>query len=521
MDTQILIIGGGATGTAVARDLALRGVSCVVVERDDLNAGASGRNHGLLHSGARYVARDAEAAAECQVEGALLKRLAPQCIQDTGGLFVAVAGDDERYIAEFPGLCAKSGISARAVSVREARELEPSLSPRAIAAYLVPDASIDPFKLSLETMAHAERLGARLVRRTEVVGFERAGNKIVAARLRHSQTGEESLLTADIVVNAAGAWARGIAQRAGLDVPMLFSKGTLVVTHARLAHHVLNRLRTPGDADIIMPGGTVSIAGTTSVTIDDLTDVQPTVPEVDLIVEEASALLPALQETRYIRAYAGVRPLVAAGPAVDGRGVSRGFALLDHEPDGVVNLVTITGGKLTTSRVMAERTADHVCARLGVAAPCRTHCEPLPSTAECEWTEPGFAPRAWMRAQAPDDALLCECEMVSRAALQSVAATLRSEGHDGVLADLAVRSRFGKGACQGTFCAVRVTAHLYEQGMLRGAAGLREQCEFFRERWRGQHAVLWGEQLAQVELAEAIHCGLHGYELIARAATRP
>ncbi len=521
MDTQVLIIGGGATGTALARDLALRGVECVVVERDDLNAGASGRNHGLLHSGARYVARDADAAAECQVEGALLKRLAPQCIQDTGGLFVAVAGDDERYVADFPGLCARSGISVRPVPVDEARELEPSLSPRAIAAYLVPDASIDPFGLSLEMMAQAERYGARLARRTGVAGFERAGGRITAVRLRHSRTGAERLLTAEVVVNAAGAWARGVAQLAGLDVPMLYSKGTLVVTHARLAHHVLNRLRPPGDADIIMPGGTVSIAGTTSLTIEELADVRPTVPEVDLIVEEASALLPALRETRCIRAYAGVRPLVASGPAADGRGVSRGFALLDHAREGVANFVTITGGKLTTCRLMAERTADLVCARLGVTTPCRTRSEALAPTAGGEWTEPGFGPRAWMRAQAPGDALLCECEMVSQRALHAVASALGTDGQDGVLADLALRSRLGKGACQGTFCAVRVIAHLYEQGALRGDQGLREQREFFEERWRGQHAVLWGEQLAQVELAEAIHCGLHGYELTARTAVRP
>jgi glycerol-3-phosphate dehydrogenase len=522
LDTQVLIVGGGATGTAVARDLAMRGVSCVVVECDDLNAGASGRNHGLLHSGARYVANDADAAAECQAEGALLKRLAPQCIQDTGGLFVAVAGDDERYIADFPGLCARSGISARAVTVHEARELEPAISPEAIAAYLVPDASIDPFRLSLEMMAHAERLGARLVRRTGVVGFERSGDKIVAIRLRHSLTGEERVLAADIVVNAGGAWARSIARLAGLDAPMLFSKGTLVVTHARLAHRVLNRLRPPGDADIIMPGGTVSIAGTTSVTIDDLAHVRPTVPEVDLIVEEASALLPALRDTRYIRAYAGVRPLVAARPAVDGRGVSRGFALLDHGGEGVANLVTITGGKLTTSRLMAERAADLVCARLGVRAPCRTHREPLPTTAECAWTEPGLAPRAWMRAQTPNDVLLCECEMVSRSALDSIVATLQSDGGHLALDDLALRSRLGKGACQGTFCAVRASAHLYERGLFTGAEGLSEQRHFLRERWRGQHAVLWGEQLAQAELAEAIHCGLHGYELVlARGAQHP
>ena len=91
IETQVLIIGGGVTGTALARDLALRGVDCVLVEKDDINAGASGRNHGLLHSGARYVAGDREAAMECRAEGELLKRMAAQTIQDTGGYFVAVS----------------------------------------------------------------------------------------------------------------------------------------------------------------------------------------------------------------------------------------------------------------------------------------------------------------------------------------------------------------------------------------------------------------------------------------------
>ena len=117
MQTKVLIIGGGVTGTALARDLALRGVDCILVEKSDINAGASGRNHGLLHSGARYVAGDADAAMECRAEGDILKRVAAQTIQDTGGLFVAVQGDDERYIADFPAYCERSGISARAVDV--------------------------------------------------------------------------------------------------------------------------------------------------------------------------------------------------------------------------------------------------------------------------------------------------------------------------------------------------------------------------------------------------------------------
>ncbi|MBT6611520.1 MAG: FAD-dependent oxidoreductase, partial [Deltaproteobacteria bacterium] len=88
LKTEVLIIGGGVTGTGVARDLALRGVNCILVEKNDINSGASGGNHGLLHSGARYVSKDFESARSCRKEGELLKRLAPHCINNTGGLFV-------------------------------------------------------------------------------------------------------------------------------------------------------------------------------------------------------------------------------------------------------------------------------------------------------------------------------------------------------------------------------------------------------------------------------------------------
>jgi glycerol-3-phosphate dehydrogenase len=516
LDTQVLIIGGGATGTAVARDLALRGVACVVVERDDINTGASGRNHGLLHSGARYVANDAEAAAQCQTEGRLLKHIAPQCVDDTGGYFVAVAGDDESYVADFPSLCARAGIATRAVDIADARHLETALSGQTIAVYAINDASVDPFKLSLEMMADAKSKGARLLRRTAVVDFARTGARLIAARLRNTLTGEETQIHADMIVNAGGAWACDIARLAGAAVPMLYSKGTLIVTHSRVAHRAINRLRKPSDADIIMPGGTVSIVGTTSISIPDLADVRPTVAEVDLIIDETSAMVPALRDMRYVRAYAGVRALISEGPAADGRAVSRGFALIDHQRDGVQNLITIAGGKLTTCRLMAEKTADLVCERLGVSAECLTRTVPLAPA--CAWTEPGLTPRNWMRAHTAEDSLLCECEMVPKSVVDSIAREIQLEPRGMVLADLALRSRLGKGACQGAFCAVRAIAHLYDRGEIRADAGLRECIRFFRERWRGQQAVLWGEQLAQAELAEAIHCGLFGEEHVAHTA---
>ena len=101
LTTDVLVIGGGATGAGVAWDAALRGYDVVLVDRADLAEGTSGRFHGLLHSGGRYVVKDPVAAKECVDENALLRRLMPDCIEDTGGLFVTTPDDDLAYADRF------------------------------------------------------------------------------------------------------------------------------------------------------------------------------------------------------------------------------------------------------------------------------------------------------------------------------------------------------------------------------------------------------------------------------------
>jgi glycerol-3-phosphate dehydrogenase len=508
-----LIIGGGATGTGLARDLALRGVQSILVEQGDINAGTSGANHGLLHSGARYVSSDQGSAIECREEGALLKQMAPQCIEDAGGLFVAVEGDDEKYVADFPHLCSQCDIPVKELDVKAARELEPTLSNKLIAAYEVQDASIDPFKLSLENIAQAQELGCTLLRFTKVVGFEKSGKKIRATHLQDIITGEETIIEAEQVISAAGAWAGEIAALAGLEIDIICSKGSLLVTHNRITDRVVNRLRASANADILVPGGTVSILGTTSIRIDNLDQVYPTVEEVDAMVGEAVKMIPALETARYIRAYAGVRPLVGSKSASDDRDVSRGFALIDHAEEGLENFTTISGGKLTTYRLMAEKTANLICGRMGVSKPCLTRIEPLPETQPGKWTQPGLAPKLWMQKHEPEDILLCECEMVPKSAVDSIVDAIRKQDGQPDLKAISLRSRIGKGACQGTFCGVRVTAYLFDQGELtfdQCLAGLRE---FLGKRWYGQYPTLWDKQLVQSELLEALYCGLFGLEL--------
>ena len=513
MQTQVLIIGGGATGTGIARDLALRGVRCILVERGDINAGTSGANHGLLHSGARYVSADQGSAMECRDEGALLKKMAPQCIEDCGGLFVAVEGDDEKYVADFPHLCLQCDIAVRELDVKEARELEPTLSDQLIAAYAVKDASVDPFKLSLENMAHAQALGTSLMRFTRVVGFEKKNKKITSALVKDVITGEETRIEADQVVNATGAWAGEVAALAGVEIEIICSKGSLLVTHNRITDLVVNRLRASANADILVPGGTVSILGTTSIRVDNLSQVYPTVEEVDAMVSEAVRMIPVLEYVRYIRAFSGVRPLVGSRSAADDRDVSRSFALIDHTEDGIENFTSITGGKLTTYRLMAEKTADLICLRLGISAPCLTRTEPLPETQPGRWTQPGLAPKLWIEQHDPDDILLCECEMVPKSAVDSIVESIRKQNGQPDLKAIALRSRIGKGACQGTFCGVRVTSYLLDQQQITPEKSIPNLKEFLSKRWVGQHPTLWEKQLVQAELLEALHCGFFGLEL--------
>jgi glycerol-3-phosphate dehydrogenase len=511
MQTSVLIVGGGTTGTGLARDLALRGICCVLIDKKDINAGASGANHGLLHSGARYVFKDGETAEECRIENRLLKELASHCIEPTGGLFVGVAGDDEDYIKAFPDLCRRYGIFATQVSCAEARQMEPCLAEDIIAAYAVEDAVVDPFMLSLDNAADAEAHGAKILRNTRLTGFKMDKGRICAAIVENTRSGKTFEIEADQVVNASGAWADQVAAMAGAHIDMSYSKGSLLITQSRMSQQVINRLRPASDADILVPGGTVSIIGTTSVHIDSLEDIRPTNEEVDVIIQEGSKMIPKLASTRYIRAYAGVRPLVRS-PGGGDRDISRNFTLKPHEEDGLENLITITGGKLTTYRLMAERTADVVAARLNNTRPCLTATRKLPPSPKGRWTEPGRAPKVWMARSDARDTLICECEMVSESMVDEIVASLKHEGAVPTLEEVGRRSRIGKGPCQGTFCSFRLAAYLYRRGQLDQAVGMDQVREFVNERWKGFRPLVRDKEIMRVELQESFLCALFGMD---------
>jgi glycerol-3-phosphate dehydrogenase len=527
-EPHIAVIGGGSTGTGIARDLAMRGLNVTLLEQGNLTHGTTGRMHGLLHSGGRYAVADQASAAECIEENRVLRDIASHCVEMTGGLFVKRPEDSEEYFQEKLEGCETCDIPAEVVSAEEARAMEPHLAGDIEKAISVPDGAIDPFRLVVANAASAQEHGARiethstvtdlLIEDGGVVGLEVEHDSGPGKRVHGTEGGREEI-RADYIVNATGAWAGRIGDMAGVDIEVRPSKGVMTVMNVRQVDTVINRCRPKGDADIVVPHETTAILGTTDEEVDDPEDYPEEGWEVDLMIEQLSELVPMLQEARTIRSFWGVRPLYEP-PDVgsdDPTDITRDYFLLDHEErDDLSGMTSIVGGKFTTYRMMAEEISNHVCGKFEVDADCRTADVPLPGSEDFAilrdyMDEFGLRSPIGRRSverlgSRADEVLktdepnptVCGCEAVTRAEVQDAI-----EGSGSDLNAVRIRTRASMGNCQGGFCCHRIASELhpeYDESTTRAAWD-----ELLEERWKGQRHALWGEQLSQAMLNYALH----------------
>jgi glycerol-3-phosphate dehydrogenase len=294
------------------------------------------------------------------------------------------------------------------------------------------------------------------------------------------------------------------------------------VMAGRYVRGVVNALRKPADGDIIVPQHEVAILGTTSVEVQSPDDIRVDLADVDKMVDMCAQMVPSIGTGRVLRAFAGSRPLYKPEPAAadpsagpgpeaatqDTRAVSRTFTVLDHATrDGLENMLSIVGGKLTTCRQMAEALVDKLAASMGVTTPCTTATEPLPGADH--GSHRLAAPLARVEREVAYGELLCECELVTTAQVREAVAAGVEE-----LEDLRRRLRVGFGPCQGAFCVWRAAGVLCEERGDAEPAGhpLTGLTRFLEERWRGQHATIWGDQARQLLLNQAIYRGIFALE---------
>ena len=438
-------------------------------------SGTSGRFHGLLHSGGRYVVKDPDAAKECAHENGIVRTVAADCVEDTGGLFVTTPFDDPEYADKFAAGCRASGVPCEEIDPAEARRSEPRLNPDISRAFRVPDASIDVWKLAWALSRGSRERGARILPYHEAIAVHREGDEVIGASLRNNVTGEQLDVHARITVSAAGAWAGRIAEMAGIEgVHVMPGRGIMIAMNHRLVNTVVNRCQMPTDGDIIVPIRTVSVIGTTDVHTDDPDDHTVLQHEVDAMLDDGERLVPGFKQARAMRVWTGVRPLFEDRKEDTGstRDVTRAHALLDHrERDGVSGFMTITGGKLTTYRLMAEETMNAVCHQLGEDRECTTAQERLPGSESGEYLDINH--RLERREQSlADDQLVCECELVPRRRFEDAVRERGSVNLDDIRPDPAARD----GPVPGRFLHLPRDRNRARTRRARRRAGLTRRC---------------------------------------------
>jgi glycerol-3-phosphate dehydrogenase len=494
--TDVIIIGGGATGCGIARDLALRGIPHCLVEKGDFAAGATGACHGLLHSGGRYAVTDPVAARECYEENLILRKIGEKCVEQTGGLFVRLPGDSKRFREIFLRGCESVGIPAEIISSTKAIDLVPNLNPEIEEAIRVPDCSIDPFRLCLLNIRTSERQGGIIYTRHKVTEIIKSHGRCTGIKAVDQSSGDIREIRGNIIVNATGAWANIIASLAECEVPMTLVKGSLVITNHRLTNMVINRLRQPSDGDIIVPNEAVCLAGTTSLAIDDPDNLPIESPEVDTIISEAGKMIPHFKDTRIIRAFSGVRPLLKSKKA-DSHEISRGFQIIDHEN----GMYSIVGGKLSTFRLMAEKMVDTIMASFNLKKSCETAEIPLEGQEDLS----GY-PLAKRLADMKD--IVCECELVTKNDIEKI---IKQTGARNV-GDISHRTRMGMGPCQGGFCTFRALGIMNDMSVISPEQSMEMLRGFLQRRYKGIRYALWGDQLREEQLVEYIYLGILAME---------
>lgn len=357
---RVVIIGGGGTGAATAYDLCLRGVSVVLLERGELTSGTTGRHHGQLHSGARYALGDRAIAQECMEETRILRRIAPECIEYNQGLFLALTEEDDSLTDAFVQACREATIPAEEIPLSRALAMEPAINPAARRAVLVPDGSIDAYRLAMSFFAAARQGGAEIRPFVEATEVEGSGGQVSAVLGRDLRTGETLRFPADAVINAGGPWAGAVGSLAGVDVPVTAAPGTMVAVEGRLTDMVISHLHRPGDGDIVVPQRKLSIIGTTQRVTDDPDGLAPPEEDIAFLLSRADQLIPGFSSRPFRAAWSAARPLAGRSDD-DGRSLSRDLRLIDHgQSDGLAGFFTIIGGKATVLRAMGTAVADAV-----------------------------------------------------------------------------------------------------------------------------------------------------------------
>lgn len=404
VEFDLLVIGAGINGAAIARDAAMRGLRVLLVDKDDVGAGTTSWSTRLIHGGLRYLEHfEVPLVRESLHERKVLLETAPHLVRPLHFLIPMYEAGSRSAPMIRLGMVAYEVLSFgknvdhhRMLSPQETLHRAPGLDPEDLrGGALYYDAqAIYPERLALENALSAREHGAFVLTYTKVEAFETFGDRVEAATLRDTRSGRRSTARAAVVVNASGPWADDVVNGLPGERQRLIggTKGSHLVVGSfpGAPTTALYTEATDNRPYFIVPWAGNYLIGTTDERFDsDPDDVAASDEEIDYLIESTNEVVPAagLDRDSVLWTYAGIRPLPYE-PDVPERKVTRKHVF--RRDDRVRNFLSVVGGKLTTHRALAEQGVDLVFETLRRRAPrCRTAQEQLPGGRAGDW--PRFA----------------------------------------------------------------------------------------------------------------------------------
>jgi glycerol-3-phosphate dehydrogenase len=395
---DLVVVGAGVNGAAIARDAVIRGLRTLLLDKGDIASGTTSWSSRLIHGGLRYLEHgEVRLVRESLRERERLLRNASHLVGPMRMVIPMYEGNRRRPALIRAGMLTYDVLSLdkslprhRIWSTAEALHQVPGLNPRGLrGAALYYDAQATfAERLAVENVVSATEHGATVATYARVDRLVQDGNRVRGVVVADTLGGGEFHVAAQVVVNVAGPWVDRVLAGAGDMLPRLIggTKGShLVVDPFPGAPPTALHYEAQEDhrAVLVIPWNGRYLIGSTDIRYEsDLDDVRTDEAEVDYLLHEANQVIPGASLTRAnVRyAYAGVRPLPyqQAGSEAE---ISRDHAVVDHAP-ALRGLLSITGGKLTTFRALAEHTVDAVYRQLGKKPPrCETARLPLPGGA--------------------------------------------------------------------------------------------------------------------------------------------
>lgn len=371
---DLIVVGCGVTGAAIARDAALRGLKVLAVEKEDIASGTSSRSSKLIHGGLRYLETyQFGLVAESVREREMALRVAPHLTKVQPFLYMFYDdAPDKKWLLNL-GLTFYDVVSGswakrrhRMLSRNQVLERQPQFRQEGLnGAALFFDVSTDDARVTIDTIKSACEQGAEVINHCEVVGLTFDDKRCNGVQVKDRLTGETGVVQGHYVVNASGPWSDNILRfEDGNSKVLRPTKGVhIVLRKSDFPLHSAVFTRSPDDGRVVWPIPSMQddrvFIGTTDTTYEgDLDNVCPDKQDIDYLLNVANHLMPTarLEPKHVVGSWAGLRPLIAPKDDLNNSKTPREHQIMVSD-SGVLSIV---GGKLTSHRVMAKQVIDRV-----------------------------------------------------------------------------------------------------------------------------------------------------------------